>query len=200
MPPGADPAGARYETYIVALPDPATLRCLAWWPATGLVMADAMHDDGTPVEIAPRHVLAEHVRLAAGAGLLPVTDPVGYLAEIEAAWRRRDGVAAAAGYTEDAVLVYGNAQTRTGEALRQWPQQWFDFAPDLRITKTFRSFAGDCLASEWESTYTHPVSGETVHERGAEFFFIRIDGKVYRHHMFEHTWLDDQQEQAWPAI
>lgn len=127
-------------------------------------------------------------------------DPVAFLAEIEDAWQRRDGAAAAAGYTEDAVLYYGADQKREGEALRAWPQQWFDYAKDLRIKKTFRAFTGDCLASEWRSSYTHPETGERVHERGAEFFFLR-DGKVYRHHAFEHTWAEgEERDQHWPAI
>jgi len=117
-------------------------------------------------------------------------DPVGYLAEIEAAWQARDGEAAAAGYSEDAVVIFGNGQQRSGEELRAWPQEWFDFATDLQIKKTFRAFSGDCLASEWESSYTHPTTGKRMHERGAEFFFIRPGGKIYRHHAFEHSWAD----------
>jgi nuclear transport factor 2 (NTF2) superfamily protein len=128
-----------------------------------------------------------------------ITDPVAYLSAIEDAWRRRDGAAASAGYTDDAVLIFGNAQQRSGAELRRWPQQWFDFARDLRITKTYRAFSGDCLASEWESEYTHPRTGKMIKERGAEFFFLR-DGKVYRHHMFEHTWPAGQHATPWPAI
>lgn len=128
-----------------------------------------------------------------------ITDPVAYLRAIEDAWQRRDGVAAAAGYTDDAVLIFGNGQRRSGEELRRWPQQWFDHARDLTITKTYRAFTGDCLASEWRSEYTHPETGEPISERGAEFFFLR-DGKVYRHHMFEHTWPAGQRSHQWPAI
>ena len=127
-------------------------------------------------------------------------DPAGYLAAIERAWQRRDGSAAAADYAEDAVLVYGNGQTRTGADLRAWPQRWFDFAADLKITKKFRAFSGDCLACEWQSEYTHPVAGTTIRERGAEFFFIHPDGKIYRHHMFEHTWQVGEEDQALPAV
>jgi nuclear transport factor 2 (NTF2) superfamily protein len=129
-----------------------------------------------------------------------LADPIAFLARIEAAWQARDGQAAAAGYSDDAVLVYGNGQRRSGQELRSWPQQWFDFARDLRIRKTFRALTGDCLASEWESSYTHPVTGKTIHERGAEFFFIRPDGLVYLHHMYEHTWPDGERDAAWPAI
>lgn len=116
-------------------------------------------------------------------------DPVAYLRGIERAWQARDGRAAAAGYTDDAVLVYGDGQRRSGQALREWPQQWFDFARDLEIRKTFRAYTGDCLAGEWESRYTHPRTGATIRERGAEFFFLR-GGKVYLHHMYEHTWAE----------
>jgi nuclear transport factor 2 (NTF2) superfamily protein len=128
-------------------------------------------------------------------------DPVGYLAEIERAWQARDGTAAVAGYSADAVVIFGTGQSRSGDDLRSWPARWFEYAADLRIRKTFRAFTGNCLASEWESEYTHPVSGKAVKERGAEFFFIRPDGKVYLHHMFEHTWFRDEEEAPrWPAI
>jgi len=127
-------------------------------------------------------------------------DPVAFLGEIENAWQHRDGVAAAAGYTEDAVLIYGANQQRSGDELRAWPQQWFDYAKDLHITKVFRAFTDNCLASEWQSQYTHPVTGKQIYERGAEFFFLRA-GKVYLHHMFEHTWAKGEEtKQNWPAI
>lgn len=127
-------------------------------------------------------------------------DPKQFLATIEAAWQARDGEAAAAGYAEDAVLIYGNGLTRRGEELRAWPGQWFDYAKDLQIHKTLRACTGNCVASEWESRYTHPESGEPICERGAEFFFVRPDGKVYRHHMYEHTWVDGKAEEStWPA-
>jgi nuclear transport factor 2 (NTF2) superfamily protein len=130
----------------------------------------------------------------------PAIDPVAYLRGIEAAWQARDGQAAAAGYADDALLIFGNGQQRTGDELRRWPQQWFDFATDLKIEKSFRAFSGDCLASEWRSEYTHPQSGKRMHERGAEFFWIDGEGKVYRHHMFEHTWPDGEQSATWPAV
>lgn len=128
-------------------------------------------------------------------------EPVAYLQAIQTAWQAHDGKAAAAGYADDAVLVFGNGQERRGEELRRWPQQWFDFARDLKIEKTLCAFSGDCLASEWHSEYTHPHTGTRMHERGAEFFWIREDGKVYRHHMFEHTWVDGENAgQPWPAV
>lgn len=128
-------------------------------------------------------------------------DPIGYLADIEAAWQAHDGRAAASGYTDDAVIIFGNGQRRSGAEIKAWPQQWFDFAKDLRITKTFRAYSGNCLASEWASEYTHPETGKIMYERGAEFFFIRPDGKIYRHHAFEHTWAAGENvEEAWPAV
>lgn len=127
-------------------------------------------------------------------------DPVAYLRRIESAWQARDGQAAAAGYADDAVLIFGNGQERRGEELRRWPRQWFEFAADLQIYKTFRAFSGDCLASEWRSEYTHPQTGRRMRERGAEFFWINADRKVYLHHMFEHTWPDGEQPAAWPAV
>lgn len=130
----------------------------------------------------------------------PEFDPAAYLRDaIEVHWQRRDGEMAAAGYTDDAVLVHGRGQTRTGEALRAWPQAWFDFARDLQITKTLRAFSGNCLAAEWESEFTHPETGERMRERGAEFFWLR-GGQVYLHHMFDHTWPDGEAPPSWPAV
>jgi uncharacterized protein (TIGR02246 family) len=130
----------------------------------------------------------------------PAIDPVAYLREIEVAWQARDGQAAAASFAEDAVQVYGDGHERRGEELRAWPQQWFDFAADLTIAKTFRAFSDDCLASEWRSEYTHPRTGKRMHERGAEFFWINSQGKIYRHQMFEHTWADGETQTGWPAV
>jgi hypothetical protein len=48
--------------------------------------------------------------------------------------------------------------------------------------------------------YTHPDTGRVMLERGAELFFIRPDRKVYRHHMFEHTWPEGEPQQPWPAV
>lgn len=128
-------------------------------------------------------------------------DPVAFLRDIERAWQARDGEAAAAGYSDGAVLIYGNDQRRTGEELRRWSQQWFHYATDLHIQKTLRSFSGDCLGSEWQSVYTHPETGKRIHDRGAEFFWIRDDGKVYKHTMFEHTWTDGENAaDPWPAL
>lgn len=54
---------------VLALPDRSTLRPLDWWPRTALVMADALHDDGRPVAIAPRTVLRAQAERAAELGL-----------------------------------------------------------------------------------------------------------------------------------
>lgn len=126
-------------------------------------------------------------------------DPVAYLRDIERAWQAHDGEAAAAGYAEDAVLIYGNDHRRSGEELKAWPAQWFAFATDLEIKKTLRCFSGDCLGSEWESAYTHPETGKRIRERGAEFFWIRPDGTIYWHTAFEHTWPEGESTDApWP--
>jgi hypothetical protein len=127
-------------------------------------------------------------------------DASAYLRAIEKAWQDRDGRVAADFYTDDAVMFFADGQRRSGAALRAWPQAWFDFATDLRITKHLRAYSDGCLADEWESRYTHPVTGKTMLERGAEFFWIR-DGKVYLHHMFEHTWAEGENTDAtWPAV
>ena len=99
-------------------------------------------------------------------------------------------ILAAAGYTEDAVVYYGQGQSHTGERLRNWPSRWFEYAHDLSITKTYRGHHGNCIAGTWESRYTHPESGQCILERGAELFYLRGE-KVYEHHMWQHSWPED---------
>ena len=117
-------------------------------------------------------------------------DPVAFIREVEKIWQARDGAMAAAGYTEDAVVYYGQGQSHTGERLRNWPSRWFEYAHDLSITKTYRGHHGNCIAGTWESRYTHPESGKCILERGAELFYLRGE-KVYEHHMWQHSWPED---------
>lgn len=122
-------------------------------------------------------------------------DPVKFVAEVERVWQARDGVAAAAGYTQDAVVHYGMNQVHSGEALRAWPARWFAYAKDLKIKKTYRGHSGNCIASTWESKYTSPETGKLMHERGAELFFLRGD-KVCEHHMWQHSWADGDKHDS----
>ena len=46
---------------VLAMPDMATLRTVPWRPQTALVLCDFAFPDGTPVEIAPRAVLARAI-------------------------------------------------------------------------------------------------------------------------------------------
>lgn len=114
-------------------------------------------------------------------------DPVKFLAEVERVWQARDGAAAAAGYTPDAIVHYGANQVHRGEDLRAWPARWFAYAKDLQIKKTYRAHHGNCIVGTWESRYTNPETGKRVNERGAELFFLRGE-KVYEHHMWQHSW------------
>lgn len=122
-------------------------------------------------------------------------DPVKFVADVERVWQARDGVAAAAGYTADAVVHYGAGQTHQGEELRAWPGRWFAYAKDLQIKKTYRAHRGNCIVSTWESQYTSPETGKGVHERGAELFFLRGD-KVCEHYMWQHSWNDGDRHEA----
>ena len=117
-------------------------------------------------------------------------DPIAFIREVEKIWQARDGAMAAAGYTEDAVVYYGQGQSHTGERLRNWPSRWFEYARDLSITKTYRGHHGNCIAGTWESRYTHPATGQCILERGAELFYLRGE-KVYEHHMWQHSWPED---------
>lgn len=118
-------------------------------------------------------------------------DPVAFITEVEKVWQARDGRAAAAGYTDDAVVYYGQGQSHRGQALQDWPARWFDFAKDLQINKTYRAHHDNCIVGTWESRYTNPDSGKVIKERGAELFFLRGD-KVYEHHMWQHSWVEGE--------
>lgn len=118
-------------------------------------------------------------------------DPVAFICEVEKIWQARDGAMAAAGYTEDAIVYYGQGQSHSGERLRNWPARWFEYARDLSITKTYRGHHGNCIAGTWVSRYTHPETGKQILERGAELFYLRGE-KVYEHHMWQHSWPEDE--------
>ncbi|MDK3256669.1 glutamine synthetase family protein [Blastococcus capsensis] len=66
-----DPDGTGYGD-MVLVPDLATLRPLPWDPGTVLVLADARHPGGAPVQVAPRQVLRRQVEALAGHGLVPL--------------------------------------------------------------------------------------------------------------------------------
>lgn len=66
-----DPEGTGYGDMVLA-PDLATLRPLPWDPGTVLVLADARHPDGRPVQVAPRQVLRTQVEALAELGLVPL--------------------------------------------------------------------------------------------------------------------------------
>lgn len=61
---------------IVLRPDVKTLRLMPWAAEpTGQVIHDSFYKDGTPVEMAPRHVLRRVLKLYADAGWSPVVAP-----------------------------------------------------------------------------------------------------------------------------
>ena len=64
-------------------------------------------------------------------------DPKQWVKDLEAIWKAHDGEAAAQGYTDDAVLHWGANQLQSGKALRARPKEWFAFATDLQIDKTY---------------------------------------------------------------
>ena len=125
--------------------------------------------------------------------LILSVDPIEFIRNIEKIWRSQDSVKAAAGYTEDAVVFYGKGQSHSGEQLRIWPARWFEYASDLKITKTYRGHYQNCIAGTWESRYTHPNTGKQMFERGAELFYLRGD-KVYEHHMWQHSWPENEAQ------
>src|SRR4051794_23674003 len=57
---------------LVAEPDPASVRPLAWWPRTGLALADAVSPDGGAVAVAPRTILRRQLEYAVDLGFEPI--------------------------------------------------------------------------------------------------------------------------------
>ena len=74
-------------------------------------------------------------------------DPVKWVSDLEAVWKARDGVRAAEGYTEDAILYWGANQTQNGDALRERPAKWFAHASDLHIDKTYIAHTENCIVT-----------------------------------------------------
>jgi glutamine synthetase len=54
------------------VPDLQTLRYAAWHERTGVVLCDALTEEGDPVEVAPRSILRRQLERAAAAGLHPM--------------------------------------------------------------------------------------------------------------------------------
>jgi len=61
---------------MICVPDPSTIRLIPWAvDPTAQVIHDAVHFDGTPVEISPRHVLRKVLDLYKARGWKPVVAP-----------------------------------------------------------------------------------------------------------------------------
>src|SRR4051812_7136729 len=56
---------------VLLMPDLATLRAVSWADATGIVLGDFHHVDGTPVAASPRSVLRRVLDRAAARGFSP---------------------------------------------------------------------------------------------------------------------------------
>jgi glutamine synthetase len=65
-----DPDRTGYGDMLL-VPDLDTMRPLPWDPGCVQVLTDARHRDGTPVQVAPRHVLRAQVEALAAHGLVP---------------------------------------------------------------------------------------------------------------------------------
>ena len=114
-------------------------------------------------------------------------DPRKWVKDLEAIWQAHDGKKAGQGFTDDAVLVWGANQRQSGPELSQRPSKWFAYAADLQITKQYVAHTHDTIVASWNSAYTSPETGKTVHERGIEYFKFRA-GKVCEQRAWQHSW------------
>jgi nuclear transport factor 2 (NTF2) superfamily protein len=118
-------------------------------------------------------------------------DPVQWVKDLEEIWKSHDGVRAAQGYTDDAILYWGANQSQSGAALRERPAKWFAYATDLDIKKTYIAHTDDCIVTSWDSNYTDPDTGARVFERGIEYFYFD-QGKVREQHAWQHRWQEGE--------
>ncbi len=114
-------------------------------------------------------------------------DPIKWVSDLEAIWKAHDGIRAAEGYTDDAVLHWGSNQKQSGAPLRERPAKWFAYATDLQIDKTYIAHTDNCIVTTWDSNYTDPDKGTKLFERGIEHFYFR-DGKVCEQHAWQSSW------------
>jgi glutamine synthetase len=64
------------EPDVILVPDPVTVRSVPWYETpTAEVICDAVHRDGTPVKLAPRHVLRQVIELYRAQGWQPLVAP-----------------------------------------------------------------------------------------------------------------------------
>ena len=120
------------------------------------------------------------------------SDPVAFIREVERIWQARDGAKAAEGYTEDAVVYYGRGQSHTGDHLRNWPSRWFEYASDLKINKTYpRSPRQPALPGPGKVATPTPRPASILLNAGRKLFYLR-GNKVYEHHMWQHSWPEDE--------
>ena len=122
-------------------------------------------------------------------------DPQQWVRDLEAVWQAHDGVRAGQGYTSDAFQVWGANQKQSGPELRVRPAKWFEYAKDLKITKKYIAHTNDCIVTTWDSNYTNPENGNTVYERGIEYFYFR-NGEVYEQHAWQHSWAEGDAQRA----
>jgi hypothetical protein len=120
-------------------------------------------------------------------------NPQQWVKDLEAIWQAHDGVKAGQGFTDDAVQVWGTNQRQSGPELQSRPAQWFAYAKDLQITKTYIAHTDDTIVAAWNSLYTSPETGKKVHERGIEYFKFR-QGKVCEQHAWQHSWNDGENQ------
>lgn len=67
---------SRMEPDVILLPDAATVRPVPWYEApTAEVICDVAHRDGTPVHLAPRHILRHVLELYRAEGWRPLVAP-----------------------------------------------------------------------------------------------------------------------------
>ena len=114
-------------------------------------------------------------------------NPEEWVRKIERVYQTADGSAAAQGYADEAVLIYGADQRQSGEPLRARGAKWFAYAKDLKITKKYIAHSNDTIVTTWDSIYTNPETGKHICERGIEYFVFRA-GKVIEQQAWQHSW------------
>ncbi|MDH6222213.1 glutamine synthetase family protein [Streptomyces pseudovenezuelae] len=111
------------------LPDPNAVYQLGWMPRTALVYADAIHDDGQPVNVAPRQILKHQLDRLAARGIMAWTglETEFVLSHADAGDCGRRGTRPVATRNLDYALAHPRVMTRFFEELAEclagmgWP-------------------------------------------------------------------------------
>jgi glutamine synthetase len=179
-------------------PDWGTLCRAAWLPKTALLLCDAVSDAGSPIEVAPRRVLARQVARAAEKGLVPkggAEIELYLFAETYDSARRKywHDLTPFGSYIEDYHLLQGTreepvigtlvrALEKSGIPMEGSKGEWGPGQQELNLAY------GPLLAQADRNVITKHAAKEVAHEKGLAVTFMakwdeRFAGNGFHQHV-----------------